>query len=68
MEITLQKPQTLLTVPEVAERLRLSVWTIYRLVEAEKLPAIRIGSGSRAPIRIDEAELDAWLRAEPEEG
>jgi hypothetical protein len=40
--------------------------TSRRLVEAEKLPAIRIGSNERSPIRVDADELERWLRAEPE--
>jgi excisionase family DNA binding protein len=67
MASTLEEPQAarLLTVAEVAERLRLSVWSVYRMVEREELPAIRLGSGRMAPVRVDEQELEAWLRGEP---
>jgi putative molybdopterin biosynthesis protein len=46
-----------LTVPETAERLRVSAKTVYRLVWSGQLPAHRIGS----QIRIDERELESWL-------
>jgi excisionase family DNA binding protein len=52
----------LLTVPEVAEDLRVSVKTVRRRIEAGELPAVRIGSGTRAPVRVDAAELGEWLR------
>jgi hypothetical protein len=32
-------------------------------IAAGELAAVRIGSGSRAPIRIDADALDAWLEA-----
>jgi excisionase family DNA binding protein len=51
----------LLTVAEVAARLRLSVWSVYRMVEREAVPAIRLGTGRMSPIRIDESELERWL-------
>jgi excisionase family DNA binding protein len=35
----------LLTVPEVAERLRVSVWTVYKMAQARELPAIRLVRG-----------------------
>ena len=62
----LESPQKLLKVPEVAERLRVSVWSVYRLVEGGQLPAVRVGSGPRAPIRVSEAELEAWLFGQEE--
>ena len=51
----------LLTVAEVAERLQVSLWTAYRKIEAGLIPAVRLGSGKRAPIRVSEAELERWL-------
>ncbi|MBA2323568.1 MAG: helix-turn-helix domain-containing protein [Pseudonocardiales bacterium] len=41
--------QALLTVAEVAKTLRVSKMTIYRLIEAGELPAIRIGRSFRVP-------------------
>ena len=46
MASTLERAQTLLTVAEVAERLRVSRWTVYRLVESGQLPAIKLASRS----------------------
>jgi excisionase family DNA binding protein len=37
----------LLTVPEVAERLRMTAMTIYRWIDDGKLPAIQIGKHYR---------------------
>lgn len=54
----------LLRVPEVAEKLRLSVWSVYRKVENGEIPAVRLGTGPMAPIRIDERELREWLLRE----
>lgn len=65
MPSTLDTPQRdakLLTVREVAERLRVSRWTVYRKVESGEIPAVRLGEGKQSPVRIDPAELDEWLR------
>jgi excisionase family DNA binding protein len=35
-----------LTIPEVAERLRVSRATVYRLVAERRIPAVRISSGA----------------------
>jgi excisionase family DNA binding protein len=48
----------LLTLDEVADRLRLSRRTIERMVEAELLIAYRV---SRRAVRVDEAELESWI-------
>lgn len=42
---------------EVAERLSVSIDTVYRLIAAGELPAAKIGTF----LRIPEAELDAWI-------
>lgn len=39
----------LLTVAEVANRLRVSKMTIYRLIHAGDLPALRVGHSFRVP-------------------
>ena len=51
----------LLTVGEVALRLRQSERTVRDKIAAGDLPALKIGSGPRAPIRVDSAELERWL-------
>lgn len=48
-----------LTVAEVAEEMRVSRMTVYRLVHAGELPAIRVGKSFRVP---DEA-LRQYLEA-----
>lgn len=50
----------MLTVDEVAARLRLSRPTIYRMLAAGILPGVRV-SGHRGAIRVPAAELDDWL-------
>ncbi len=50
----------LLTVPEVAERLRVSRPTVYRRIAEGSIPAVRIGERS-GPLRIPENELREWL-------
>jgi excisionase family DNA binding protein len=49
----------LLTVEEVAEKLRLGPRTVYRLIEAGKLKVIKI---SRKAYRISEKELIRFLK------
>lgn len=49
----------LLTIPEVAARLRLSKWSARDLVRRGVLPSIRIGRR----IRVRAEALDAWLRS-----
>jgi excisionase family DNA binding protein len=48
-----------LTVPEVAERLRVRTMTVYRWIEAGKLPATQLGK--RSHYRIRAADLDEML-------
>ena len=47
----------MLTVAEVAERLRVSKMSIYRLIEGGDLPSLRVGRS----FRVEAAELDAYL-------
>jgi len=48
----------LLTVPEVAERLRLGVVTIKRLIKRGELNAIKLGPNT---VRVAESDLTAYL-------
>jgi excisionase family DNA binding protein len=50
--------EPLLTINEVAAALRVSKMTIYRLVQAGELPAIRIGRSIRVPASALRAYLD----------
>jgi excisionase family DNA binding protein len=49
----------LLAVGAVAERLNVSKPTVYRLISAGVIPALRIGNA----LRVDACELELWLRA-----
>jgi excisionase family DNA binding protein len=46
-----------LTVAEVAAQLRVSNMTVYRLVQARQLPAVRVGRS----YRIREEDVDRYL-------
>jgi excisionase family DNA binding protein len=56
----------LLTVPEVATRLRVSPRTVRRLID-RGLPAVRLGPPG-ASIRVDVNELEDWLYGDPAAG
>ncbi len=53
----LREPDHLLTVAETAERLRQSQETVRRKIREGVIPAIRLGAGPRAPLRVDDQEL-----------
>ena len=46
-----------LTVQEVAELMRVSSMTVYRLIKAGELPAVRVGRS----FRVSEPDVDAYL-------
>jgi excisionase family DNA binding protein len=48
------------TVAEVADQLRVSNMTVYRLVQAGQLPAVRVGRS----YRIREDDVDKYLAAQ----
>lgn len=52
--------EQLLTVNEVAELLRVSSMTVYRLVRRGELPAVRVGRN----YRVRSSALDAYLDAQ----
>lgn len=57
-----QSPQTkpiFVTVGEVARQLRVSNMTVYRLISAGDLPAVRVGKS----YRLREDDVDAYLAA-----
>ena len=58
----MQDSAKLMTVAEVAAKLDLSIWSVYRKIEDGTIPAIKLGSGKRSPVRVDPRELDEWLR------
>lgn len=50
-------PPSLLTAAEVAEQLRVSTMTVYRLIRRGELPAVRVGRN----YRVRDADLEAFL-------
>lgn len=48
----------LLTLPEVAELLRVTPRAIYYLVHGRKIPHLKLGRS----LRFDRLEIDQWLR------
>jgi excisionase family DNA binding protein len=48
-----------LTVQEVADLLRVSSMTVYRLIKAGDLPAVRVGRS----FRVRDTDVDAYLAA-----
>ncbi|MDD5747620.1 MAG: helix-turn-helix domain-containing protein [Actinomycetota bacterium] len=48
----------LLTVNEVAQILRVSNMTVYRLVKSKQIPAIKVGKN----YRIKESDVDDYLK------
>lgn len=50
----------LLTAGEVADLLRVSTMTVYRLIRAGELPAVRVGRS----YRVRQVDLDAYLEAQ----
>lgn len=53
--------ETLLTAAEVADQLRVSTMTIYRLIRTGDLPAVRVGRNYRVRARDLAAYLDAQV-------
>lgn len=51
---------TLLTAAEVADQLRVSTMTVYRLIRRGELPAVRVGRN----YRVREQDLTAFLEAQ----
>ena len=54
----------LLTVREVADTMRVSTMTVYRLIRADALPAIRVGTH----FRIRNRDLEAYLESQSTRG
>jgi excisionase family DNA binding protein len=58
----------LLTPAQAAARLGVSRDHVYRMVAAGELPAVRLGSGAKAPIRIRPEDLEALTGRDAGEG
>ena len=52
------KPEKLMTLEEVAEYLRLSVHTIYKMAQKGKIPALKAGK----KWRFRKEDIDKWLK------
>lgn len=50
-------PTRMLTIDEVAEVLNLTVDTVRRLVRNGVIPAVKIGTASNSPLRVNPADL-----------
>jgi excisionase family DNA binding protein len=59
--------ERLLTVPEVADRLRLSVFTVRELLKEGRLRGFRLG-GTKSGWRVSPEDLDAFIRESRERG
>lgn len=53
-------PDTFLTTEEVLDYLHVNLRTVYRLIKAGKIPAVRVGR----QWRFKRADLDAWLQSQ----
>lgn len=54
--------ERIMTVPAVAEYLKMSKAKIYMLIQKKKLPHIKIGKN----VRVKESDLVAWLDKQTE--
>jgi excisionase family DNA binding protein len=52
-------------VAEVAERLQLSELTVRRKIAAGEIPAMRLATRGRGPVRVSEHALEHWLHSVP---
>jgi len=55
--VSMLRDDQLMTVREVAEHMRVSTMTVYRLIKAGELSAVRVGKN----FRIRESDLQAYL-------
>lgn len=55
-----KKKDKLLTIKQVATRLKMDYSHIYRMIRAGVLPCIKVGIG-RGVIRIKESDLEAYI-------
>ena len=57
MQLGTRDMETIYTIPEVAEYLKMSKSKVYEMVKTEQIPYIRIGRN----VRIRESDLITWL-------
>ncbi len=65
MQTSDETPPQLLTVAELAKRLRISRPTAYRLIGSGRLRAYRVGPTDAGALRVDVRELDRLLAPTP---
>ncbi|MBC7340923.1 MAG: helix-turn-helix domain-containing protein [Clostridia bacterium] len=58
---------TILTVPEAADLLKVSAWSVYEMVRQKKIPALRIGRAIRIPLEGLLESLASAPELEPQE-
>lgn len=58
-----ERPEALLTVPEACAALRISKWTLYKLIQRRQMVTIKIGASRYIPVRSIQDLIDR-LRAE----
>ncbi len=63
VSLTLENDDQLLTIAEVARRLRLSRSAVYNLIWREALPYVNLACASRRVPRIRQADLEQFIRA-----
>jgi len=62
-----KKEEELLTIHEVAKRLKLSYITVWRWTREGRIKTIKFGQGKKAPVRIPESELKKFLEEHKKE-
>lgn len=65
-----QQTPRFLTVAEVADFMRVSKMTVYRMVHSGDLPAVRVGRSFRVPLaaveELAKSDISAWIVDEKE--
>lgn len=61
LELDMSEEKKIYTVEELAKMLQLSAETVRRSIRDGKIKVIRLGTGSKPPIRITKAEVDKIL-------
>ncbi len=58
-----EKNKKALRVADIADRLNMSIWGVYKWVQRQQIPHYRIpGAGMHDEIRFDEDEIESWLK------